>query len=315
MAESSPLKVTEETTNVALGLDQQEIDRLKTEPIDHDTQRRVKEEVNKWKHQFESRMQDVERRQDDSDQRQDNFEDRISTMEEKLPKVAIHELSSRLSDDVPHVYGRSKETDEVVEAIQSGEEAVVLITGGPGFGKTTVAKRAARSHGRTCEQPQLQENPQLWLQNWSKQLKGNVTFVLDNADDVLDRDNAVYTEEALIKCLKQGPLDVLQSNRRPTVDTSVEKSIMTSFEALKDCEMQALILLCSFPGSFDTEAAKVLIAPCLPTTAEGPQVVILTELIDRCLVEKPSPKRYEIHSLIQAAAKKIGRERYPQLLD
>ncbi|KAJ7369477.1 hypothetical protein OS493_038744 [Desmophyllum pertusum] len=273
-------------------------------------------------------------------------------MEEKLPKVTIHELSSRLSDDVPHVYGRSKETDEVVEAIQSGEEAVVLITGGPGFGKTTVAKRAARElamteHGtRTVlfcnvqstktlhevatsmtlicsEQPQLRENPQLWLHNWSKQLKGNVTFVLDNADDVLDRDNgdelfsfvsdirtlskqkisfvitcrlkcnstnlqtknvrlkclagedakqvvlsrmktlqelskadelvelcgyvpialciagsllskAVYTEEELIKCLKQGPLDVRQSNRRPTVDTSVEKSIMTSFEALED---------------------------------------------------------------------------------
>ncbi|KAJ7369392.1 hypothetical protein OS493_039401, partial [Desmophyllum pertusum] len=213
---------------VALGLDQQEVDRLKTEPIDHDTQRRVEEEVNKWKHQFESRMQDVERRQDNYDQRQDdleqrqdkferrqddveqrednshqrqdNFENRISTIEETLPKVTIHELSNCLPDEISHVYGRSQETDEVVEAIQSGEEAVVLITGGPGFGKTTVAKRAARElamaeHGNrtvlfcnaksskslhevatsmtlVCsEQPQLQENPQLWLQNWSKQLK------------------------------------------------------------------------------------------------------------------------------------------------
>ncbi|KAJ7326581.1 hypothetical protein OS493_027535 [Desmophyllum pertusum] len=202
-----------------LGTRPQKVDRLKTEPIDHDTQLRVDEEVNKWKHQFELRMQYVERRQHNSDQRQDDFEVRISTIEEKFPKVTIHELSSRLPDDVPHVYGRSKETDEVVNAIQSGEEAVVLITGGPGFGKTTVAKRAARKLAATAEhgtravlfcnvkstktlhkvatsmtlvcseQPQLQENPQLWLQNWSRQLKRNVTFVLDNADDVLDRDN------------------------------------------------------------------------------------------------------------------------------
>ncbi|KAJ7349550.1 hypothetical protein OS493_038589, partial [Desmophyllum pertusum] len=145
------------------------------------------------------------------------------------------------------------------------------------------------------------------------ELCGYVPIALCIAGSLLSK--AVYTEEELMKCLKQGPLDVLQSNRRPTVDTSVEKSIMTSFEALEDCEMQALILLCSFPGSFDTEAAKVLIAPCLPTTAKGQQVLILTELIDRCLVEQPSTQRYEIHSLIQAAAKKIGRERYPQLLD
>ena len=45
---------------VALGLDQQEIDRLKADPIDHDTKRRVDEEVGKWKLDFEPRVENLE---------------------------------------------------------------------------------------------------------------------------------------------------------------------------------------------------------------------------------------------------------------
>ena len=48
-------------------------------------------------------------------------------------------------------------------------------------------EEVATSISLVCsEKPNLPENPQQWLLNWSKRLKENVTFVLDNADDVLD---------------------------------------------------------------------------------------------------------------------------------
>ena len=161
-----------------LEFDQSEIKLLETEPIDHDTQRRIEKEVNKWKREFELRFQVVEQRQDDydqrqgnfekrlddskrrqdnsdqiqhdlkqrqdiSDQRQDKFDDRISTIEEILPKITTCKLSNCLPDDVSDVFGRLKEIGVVVEAIQSGNKAVVLITGGPGFGKNNSGQKSS----------------------------------------------------------------------------------------------------------------------------------------------------------------------------
>ena len=45
---------------VALGLDRAEVDRLKTEPTDHDTERRIEEEVTKWKLEIEPRVNSLE---------------------------------------------------------------------------------------------------------------------------------------------------------------------------------------------------------------------------------------------------------------
>ena len=41
------------------------------------------------------------------------------------------------------MFGRSQEIQKVKEIVESGAVHVVLITGGPGFGKTTVAKLVA----------------------------------------------------------------------------------------------------------------------------------------------------------------------------
>ena len=45
---------------VDLGFKPLEIGRLKTDPIDHDTERRVEEEVNKWKLDIEPRLEKLE---------------------------------------------------------------------------------------------------------------------------------------------------------------------------------------------------------------------------------------------------------------
>ena len=412
---------------VTLGFDQTEIDRLYNEPIYPYTHERVKEANELWKlaQEINARLEVVER-----DVQQ--LIERLSNIRVSEPRNESEPADSYLPDEVTSVFGRDEQIKEVIEVIQSGREAAVVITGGPGFGKTTVAIKAAyklvQEHGKSvmfcdltsiktlrdvetlmllaCSSHTSPENPQHWLFNWSKELKSSVTFVLDNADDVVDRDceeflkflsdirtfsrqkvtfittsrrefgesirqirivrlghlpseeakqilwsrmtnpdsfkeylskdeqlinlcgyvplalciagsllsKGVYTEDELVMQLETEPTAVLQCNRRPTKETSVEKSITISMEALDTYEKQALILLSSFPGSFNDEAAKFLIHKVC-STAEGDQAsLILCELIDRSLLEKPSFRRYQVHSLIHAFSRKFSRENYPNLL-
>ena len=189
---------------VALGLDQKEIDQLKNEPVDHDTKRRVEQEVMKC---------DWERRVSNAEMKIEQLEGQLSTLH--IQGSCTSELSSCLPDAVQEAFGRSKEIEEATQAVQSRAFAVVVITGAPGFGKTTVANKVAHElakpqHCRTVlycslrskatlndvatsmilacstNQSQPPDNPQHWLLNWSKQQTKSVTFVLDYADDALE---------------------------------------------------------------------------------------------------------------------------------
>ena len=404
---------------VNLGLDQTEIDRLKTEPIDHDTKRRVEEEVKKI--YWEPRVSSVE-------QELHQLKEQISSLIDQGSRNS--ELSSCLPDDVPEVFGRSQEIQQATQAIQDGTSAVVVITGAPGFGKTTVANKVAHelAQPQNCRVvlycslrskatlddvatsmilacsthlSQPPENPQHWLLNWSKQQLKKVTFVLDNADDALEsqdsRNHFVnlmcemrtlskqnitfaitsrktistaanshiqikdirltslppgeatkillskvhndktkqkltqtarmvelcgcvplalcivgsllsdYKEDELIGGLQKKPLDVLRDD-----ELSLENTIQTSFDLLNQREQKTLVILSVFPGAFDSDAAKAVIAA---TTDSGElPMMILRSLKNRSLLEKPSSDRYQVHQLIQAFAKKIGQSKYPQIL-
>ena len=127
---------------------------------------------------------------------------------------ATSNLSDCLTDE--NVIGRSKELKEITAAIGTESVAAVLVTGGPGIGKTAVAmevRHKLESNGNE-ERPVLfcslrskaaiaevatsmilscstnlsqpPEHPKHWLQNWSKQQQKKVSFILDNADDVLE---------------------------------------------------------------------------------------------------------------------------------
>ena len=163
------------------------IQDLKNDPIDHDLTQRVEEQIEQWKREH-----------------QDEAE-------------AMPQLRSCLPDEMPEdcMFGRTQEIKQVKDFVQSGTVAVVLITGGPGFGKTTVAKKVAQELNQSdnertvlfcslvtkktfsevatemihlCDRihTHLPENPEQWLKDWSKQITTQVTFVLDNADGVLE---------------------------------------------------------------------------------------------------------------------------------
>ena len=171
---------------IKIGVYRKKIQALKNDSIDHKTHKRVDEEVEKWQ-QFQD-LEDIK---------------------------AISQLESYLPDIQEPMFGRSQELQEVVEIIEGGTFSVVLITGGPGFGKTTLAKAVAHelaksddmrkvlfcrllskktfnevaiemihSCGKSYAQPP--EYPDQWLKDWSRQIQMQVTFVLDNADDILE---------------------------------------------------------------------------------------------------------------------------------
>ena len=171
---------------IKIGVYRKKIQALKNDSIDHETHKRVDKEVEKWQ-QFQE-------------------------PEDMKP---ISQLESYFPDIQEPMFGRSQQLQEVVEIIEDGTFSVVLITGGPGFGKTTLAKAVAHelaksddmrkvlfcrllskktfnevaiemihSCGKSYAQPP--EYPDQWLKDWSRQIQMQVTFVLDNADDILE---------------------------------------------------------------------------------------------------------------------------------
>ena len=165
---------------------------LKNDPIDNHKRRSVEDHVEQWQ--------------------------RLQQRENEL----TYEVRSWIPDKLPQeelfVFGRSQEIDQVKRYLQSGTFAIVLITGGPGFGKTTVARAVAQElekaenaqtvlfcslltkkafhevatemiHSCGKMPGELPENLDHWLKDWSNQTLSQVTFVLDNAEGVLESED------------------------------------------------------------------------------------------------------------------------------
>ena len=382
---------------IKIGVYRKKIQALKNDSIDHKTQKRVDEEVEKWQ-QFQE-PEDIK---------------------------PISQLESYFPDIQEPMFGRSQELQEIVEIIEGGTFPVALITGGPGFGKTTLAIAVAHelvksddmrkvlfcrllskktfnevaiemihSCGKSYAQPP--EYPDQWLKDWSRQMQMQVTFVLDNADDILESkqrssfldilremtqlskkkltfvitsreqfkvrdllfkevvlsslstdqakevlisrvsDEEIgknlsrteeivqlcgrvplalcivgsllsdYTEERLVNDLEKEPMKLLDDGNE-----SIERVIKTSADLLSQDKQDSLVLMSIFPGSFDSDAAVAVISRACSESGILP-VYVLHCLKSNSLVEQLSPRRYQLHPLIRAFGKKIGRANDPQI--
>jgi len=192
------------------------------------------------------------------------------------------------------MFGRSQEIQQVTEAIQSGSVSVVWITGGPGFGKTTVASKAAHELARLeCEravlfcslrstkslsdtatlmalvcsknQTQPPENPKYWLLNWSKQQISKVTFVLDNADEVVEDSDGI-----------DAFLDLLEKMR--SLSGQNVTFIITSRTACTPSPQTKNVRLASLP----VEEAKQILCSRVPDLENRPKLCNVDKLVELC---------------------------------
>ena len=157
------------------------------------------------------------------------LEDIIKKWQKSLDRQGtefIYERSSCLPDQMSDepVCGRSNEIAPVKDNVENDGVAVVLITGGAGFGKTKVARMAAqklKEDGKTVlfcslqgkktfdevatemilscrkEPGQLPDSLEYWLENWSKQISRQPTvLLLDSADGIIasEADRALFLE-------------------------------------------------------------------------------------------------------------------------
>ena len=114
-----------------------------------------------------------------------------------------------------------------------------------------------------------------------------------------------FPAKRLIEKLKKEPMNILEGNSE-----SFRKAIANSFDLLSNGEQDALVALSVFPGSFDCSAAEEALQEC----SKSNSIPILYSLKIRSLLEQAGFLRYELHPLIRAFAKMIGKTKRPQLL-
>ena len=152
-----------------LGFDAVEITRLKNEAIEHDTQRRVEDEVKKWKFDFEPRVESLE-------QDVQTLKGEICSIQQSISGEANRELTSCLPDEI-----------QVAETIEAGQVAAVVITGGPEFDKGTAnnADLAAIHDASNLETLTIKLQPKsetkdVSLFDATQAMKGNINVELQS---------------------------------------------------------------------------------------------------------------------------------------
>ena len=215
------------------------IQRIKNDPIDGNKCQTLEDIIKKWRQ---------------LDQEESKF---------------IYERSSSLPDQRSEesVYGRFNEIALVKDNVKNEGVAVVLITGGPGFGKTTVARMAAQKlkedgqtvlfcslHGKkTFEEVatemilscrvmpgKLPDNLAYWLKNWGKQISGQPTvLVLDNADGIIEseRDRASFVETLrTMRTLSGNKLTFVITSRSRLLDVESWEEVKLNPLSLEDAK-------------------------------------------------------------------------------
>ena len=119
---------------IRLGVLQNDIDEIKMAPLSPEEESYI-EKLKEWKH-----------REDNILSKLSNVENRVSNLETEFENIVLTESkpqewepTSCFPNKLPMFTGREAEIKKVIDLVKDDKKAVVLLHGGPGFGKTAIA--------------------------------------------------------------------------------------------------------------------------------------------------------------------------------
>ena len=119
---------------IRLGILQNDIDEIKTAPLSPEEESYIKK-LKEWKEREDCILSKLS-----------NVENKVSNLETKVENIVLTESkpqewepTSCFPNKLPMFTGREAEIKKVIDLVNDDKKAVVLLHGGPGFGKTAIA--------------------------------------------------------------------------------------------------------------------------------------------------------------------------------
>ena len=195
---------------------------------------------------------------------------------------------NELPEEPQNIRGRVTEVNEVVQSLSGASStSAVLVYGGAGYGKTTIAiqasyqiTRAFDSHvlfcslrGFCCSEEDIcrnilsictsgkltSENPKYELLNWCRKLEHKIVIVLDNAEDALEddiRDLFISLIEQMRKC-SQMKMKFLITSRQSDVFLSIGNFVVKPIQVGPLDQTESIEVLKFYSGlQSEVETAK-----------------------------------------------------------
>ncbi|XP_031564980.1 uncharacterized protein LOC116300283 [Actinia tenebrosa] len=247
----------------------------------------LREDVCELEQAVETKLANLEKNQKHLEVRQDRLEENRRISEKINLDAACEPLQSRLPDFQDKVFGRDADIENAANLIRHVQKPCVVLTGAPGFGKTTVAINLAHElkTSKVCLFQSLREmrlrkdvcsallaqvgqhpkdNEMEELLHWARSLKEEVVFILDNAEDVLQNDKDAFC-------------DLLQNLRN--INSRFIQFVITSRErfALSTMEVTAVEI-----KELNTEKGIEVIRSMIPEGNICGDSETFTELVNLC---------------------------------
>jgi hypothetical protein len=248
----------------------------------------LKEDVSELENGFEARLTILEGNQGRLESRQERVEQNLNEFLKMNSNVKQGSLKNCLPDCQEKVFGREAEIEHVVGLIQQDKMPCVVLTGGPGFGKTAVAINLAHKlkaskviifvslrdiHSikdicsallaRVGQYPKEKELEE--LVQWARSLNDEVVLILDNAEDALQSD------------IKDAFCDLLQDLR--STNSPLLQFLITSRERFS---MSAMEVTIQEIKELDTEEGIKVIRSMAPGSDNSGDSDAFTKLASLC---------------------------------
>ena len=195
---------------------------------------------------------------------------------------------NELPEEPQNIRGRVTEVNEVVQSLSgTSSTSAVLVYGGAGYGKTTIAIQASYQITRTfdshvlfcslrgfcCSEEDIcrnilsictsgkltSENPKYELLNWCRKLEHKIVIVLDNAEDALEddiRDLFISLIEQMRKC-SQMKMKFLITSRQSDVFLSIGNLVVKPIQVGPLNQTESIEILKFYSGlQSEVETAK-----------------------------------------------------------